>query len=232
MKRTMKRTIEIITLIAVSGVMFVTSCATTATGSRPDDMSYDEHLAAAELEKEKAKVQADKYDPKAVYTTPDWRQGGIGQYNPTGKYLVEAKQHLEHAKQHEAAATQLKAFEEQECGLFPPQTRSKCPLIGTVESVEPIDGGVAIHLKEGVSLDAVEAHSRCHVAFGNKYGRKGMSGCPLYLKDITVSKSPDGKVLRITSSDADVVESIRKRAEAHVGLEDETCHAQENHDEQ
>ncbi|NOZ00617.1 MAG: hypothetical protein GXP54_01850 [Deltaproteobacteria bacterium] len=117
----------------------------------------------------------------------------------------------QHATQHESEIEDLIRFEGQECSTIPGKQRALCPLIGSVESVTPIDGGARVEFKEWVSLDKVLAHSLCHVSFGARTGERGMPGCPLYVPGVHVSKSAFGHALEITDDNKDLAREIRRR---------------------
>lgn len=128
-------------------------------------------------------------------------------YNPTATHLEHADKHQRHADAHAAAAKALESYEDAECKSFPGSTRKHCPLMGNVVAVEDIDEpahgaggpaphaqhrwrGVRIRFADGVNMDAVVAHARCHMAFAATHGFEGMDHCPLYIKG-TVARQPD-----------------------------------------
>lgn len=204
-------------------------CATVRSpGARPDDMSAARHQAVAARYRARAAAQAQKFDPKAKgerYTggvpgftdSPTSFEYWPEEYNPTEKYLEQAQELREHARQHQAAATALRRFEEKACRRFPEKIRARCPLLGLVDRVEPIEGGARILLRKGVRLDTALAHMRCHYAYGRSVGRRGMTACPLYLKDIRIRRSADGKAIEIVSDRASLAREIlrRTRVTAH-----------------
>lgn len=183
----------------------VHGCASTP-GARPDDMSADEHRAAAEQHQAEAAAHESQYEPEAqaeaIQPEPDeYGQFSTEVYNPTEAHLRHAKQHRKHAADHEAAAEELEAFEEGECGRFTPEVRRTCPLMGKVAAVEDIQQGASqggpaqsppkrglrIRFAPDVDTQAVIAHMRCHLAFARKTGRKGMSHCPLYVEGVAIA---------------------------------------------
>jgi len=196
-------------------------CA-TAAGTHPDDMSVAEHQTAARLNEKIASEEEAKFDPDATAVRPppeNYEEEFFPEtvYNPTEKHLLHAKKYRDYARQHKEAAQQLEEFEEEECAAFPKSTRVKCPLIGNVERIEDIEGGVRLNFfGNSPPINAVAAHMRCHYAFGRKIGREGMPDCPLYLKNLEIRISGD-RAIDIISSDTAVVEKIRKRSRNHIG---------------
>jgi len=117
-----------------------------------------------------------------------------------------------------AAAAELERFTQAECAQFAPESRKVCPLIGNVVRVEEIEGGVRLGMRQGMQLDTVVAHMRCHHAFGREHGA-GVHDCPLYITGIQVGLGSDGKSVTLTSRDPRSVDTIRMRARRYVGLD-------------
>lgn len=193
----------------------VSACATVSPGSRPDDMSAAEHRATAERHAAEAAKSDALFDPAAKATrSPDEREdfGAYEEvYNPTKVNLEIAEKHREHSRQHRAAATALETFEKQECRGFSTPVRASCPLLGVVERVNNIEGGVRLLLSDGVNTRAAADHMRCHYAFGRTRGRHGMSGCPLYLGDLEISVSGK-RSIDVIAKDPAIVEQLRTRS--------------------
>ena len=213
------------TLTTLSFAALLTSCA--SSGTKPDDMSAQEHRAAAEKERQEAAKHAQQYDPKATGTRPidpsHANHGGaeLGDafwdeetYNPTASHKAVADKHEKLAEAHEKAAAALESFEEATCKSFPPATRKVCPLNGTVTRAEEIDGGVRLFFAPSVPIDAVVAHVKCHFGFARVNGYDGMSGCPLYVKGVQV-KAGEHSIDLLGADDATVSE-IRARLASHV----------------
>jgi hypothetical protein len=190
-------------------------------GTNPDDMSAEEHRRAAATEEEEAAEHEAEYDPDARSTMGTANAPtsesfyGPDLYNPTEVHLAEAQRHEDLAEEHRAAAEALEAYEEQECARFPPATRAACPLLGQLESVEDVEGGVRLRFAEGVPLDAVADHMRCHVAYARTRGREGMEHCPLYVEGAAVG-TDDGAVTLTTDAGEEAVAELRARARAHL----------------
>ncbi len=208
-----------------SSLLFLSGCA--SDGTKPDDMGASEHRAAAERERVEAEQHEEQYDPSAVshrdpsqaedviYGVTDvYWSGDV--YNPTKVHKNVAEAHRDLAKAHDAAAVTLESFEEAECKAFPASTRPSCPLLGSVATVDDIEGGVRLRFSEGFDVAPVAAHVRCHFAFARAQGYKGMDGCPLYLKGLRVKKG-DGAIDLLIEDDAQLKE-LRKRAHAHAGV--------------
>ncbi len=150
---------------ATAGVLCVLAlgCGSPTPGTRPDDMSAAEHEHAAGEHQAMSEQHEGRYDPSAT-DTREGRSGGargggpawpVRIYNPTEGHHAEAERHAEHAAEHAAAGEALRRFEQAQCQGFPPETRASCPLMGTVASVEDIDGGVRLHVTAGVPSEAV-----------------------------------------------------------------------------
>lgn len=137
-------------------------------------------------------------------------------YNPTTVYLRLARQHEKHASEHLSAARRLEEFEQGGCKAFAPEIRAVCPLLGQVDAVEDVPGGVRVWLSEGVDVDAAVAHMRCHLAFGRAHGRAGMESCPLYVPEVRVERVRQSRGVDLESSDPGPVDELRQRTRLHV----------------
>lgn len=213
---------ESIWAVAIAGATIVVAACASNPGTEPEDMSAADHRNAAEQEEREAKEHQGKYNTKARRTSGADVGGGdtfsfpMTSYNPTTHHLESADKHRRHAHAHREAAATLENWEEQECGDFPPETRKACPLIGHVESVEDIAGGVRIKFAASVNIDAAIAHVKCHRAFAGVQGFKGMDSCPMYVKKVTVKADPKARTVDFIVDDPDLVDDLRARAAAHV----------------
>ncbi len=191
-----------------------------AQNTEPESASAAEHRAAADEEEQAAAEHEEQFDPTQVQqeaspSSEVWY--GLDIYNPSEIHLAEAERARSLAAQHRAAAEALEAYEEQECAHFPAESRATCPLMGQLESVREVEGGVALELKEGVNDDAVADHMRCHIAFAAVQGREGMDQCPLYVEGAGVNA--EGELTLTTDAGDEAVTAIRERASAHVADE-------------
>ena len=209
--------------IALIGLSLLVACSSQAAGTNPDDMSAEEHQAAAEAHEATAEKHAEDYDPEARTAGPpvsdDPFRGavyGLETYNPTEYHHRMSERHQDHARQHREAGETLLAFEEESCGKFPAETRAECPLMGQVQAVEDVDGGVQLNFREGVSLAAVEAHMKCHFAYARTQGYEGMDSCPLYLRGLSIESDAESHTVTVTTTDSAVVESLRQRSREHA----------------
>lgn len=200
--------------------LFLTSCATP--GAQPDDMSASAHKAEARREEAEAKAHEAQFNPTAVTWHTRFESDTDAYdvlpeyyYNPTEGHLARAERHLAHAKAHREAALELESFLREECVGFKVKTRAQCPLLGGVESMIEIDGGVRFVVSAGVDPDGLVAHMKCHFAVGRAAAYEAMSGCPLYLKDLFISRVGDRDV-ELTSTNAEVVPLLRERMRTHV----------------
>ncbi len=203
---------------ALFAVVLGAACASTP-GAQPDDMSATDHRKHADAEDQRAKKDAERYDPNATADTTiqagTWAYDTVT-YNPTAIHLDHAREHGKHAKDHRAAAAELEKFEQGECKLFPPETRKVCPLLGTVEEVEDVEGGVRIRLHDKLDRKAALDHVKCHLAYAGTEGNKGMDGCPLYIGGVTVTAGADKKVIELKAGSPETVPELRKRTRDHV----------------
>ena len=195
------------------------SCG-ASPGTRPDDMGAAEHHRAAGEEDVQAEGHAAQYDPQAGTIAPSNPVTselfyGPEVYNPTARHGVEADHHRRLAQAHRAAAGALEAYEEQQCGRFPAETRAACPFANQVIAVEDVPHGVAIRFAGDVNVDAAADHVRCHIAFARTQGREGMPECPLYLAGVEAATSQGGVTLTVASDE--LLPELRRRSRAHVG---------------
>jgi hypothetical protein len=184
------------------------------------------HRAEAQKERAQAGVQMSKYDPEAVATRPRSRPmassarvpGGASDYwpeqlyNPTERHAERAAEHLQHARQHEAAAAFLEQYESEACRSFPKETRHVCPLERQVSRIEPIERGIRVYVAPEFPLEAVLAHMKCHYAYGRARADASMEACPLYLADLQIRLARQSKTIEITSEDSAVVQELIRRA--------------------
>ncbi len=208
-------------MTSILAALVVSGCVSTTPGARPDDMSAEDHRRAASNEERVAQEHADRYDPSATVYRSGPAHGPEGnysdtEYNPTNRHLSHARTHTRHASDHQAAAEALEAFEEGECAAFSSTTRAACPLLGQLESVEDIEGGVRLRFLEEINFQAVSDHVRCHLAFGRTRGYEGMTNCPLYLRGLQVRPVTESRSLELTTDDPEVVTELRRRAATHV----------------
>lgn len=203
-------------------VLLVSACSSRAPGTKPDDMSVDEHREEAEKHQKMSSEHQAKYDPNSVHVRQDAPGAAFSDaytlevYNPTKHHSQSAKKHGRHAEQHREAAQDLLAYEEQYCAKFPEETRTECPLMGRIESIEEIEGGVRITFHEATPIQATVDHMRCHFAFARTEGYQGMQTCPLYLEGVSVEPQDDGRSVELTTDKPEDVGSLRKRTRAHL----------------
>ena len=92
-----------------------------------------------------------------------------------------------------------------------------CPLLGQVEEVDDIPGGVRVRLAKGVPRHAAAAHMRCHLAFARARKRTGMQACPLYLPGVGVELPPNSDAIDLLVADPRDVKALRLRTRGHLG---------------
>lgn len=200
-------------------------CAQSNQNVRPEEMSAEAHRQEAQ----KVGSQADK-EQKAGDTRPQPNLVATGGGNPQGyiydvavydarnEHLVRARQLRDHARQHEAAATALDQFENNECRNFPTATRAACPLLGPVVRIDNIDRGVRVEFEKGTRVDAVLAHMRCHLAFAAARGFADASSCPLYMKGVEIRAGSAPRTAEIVGGDATAAREIQTRSREEAVL--------------
>lgn len=221
--------------LPAAALIVVLGCATP--GSAPDDMSAVEHRDTAHERIKQAARHRELYDPNAIRTTPGGYYGRYGgfyddyyggftygyrdfywsveAYNPTLGHLTEAQTLERHAKDHLAAAKTLEQYEEGQCAAFPTQTRAACPLLGHIDAVDEVFGGVRLRFDESVNINAAVAHVRCHTAFARTRARVGMNSCPLYIPGIDVARVGE-RTIELTAGSLKGLEQLRRRSLQHL----------------
>jgi len=230
----------------IVGLLVATACGWLSAGTPPDDRSAEAHRREAAKHSGEAAEHLEGYDPEARgvpcrrwygRATSTRRTGGrgaypqryrypycvsdfywaTGEYNPTAIHLTHAADHERRAREHLEAARALEQFEEEQCQAFPPETRVVCPLLGQVDHLEDVSGGVRLQLGEGVNVNAAVAHMLCHQAFARTRGSAGMDECPLYLPGVRVERIGRSRSVELT--DPEDVDELRRRARMHLGLQ-------------
>lgn len=185
-------------LAAASGLV---ACAGTSSGTNPHDMSYEEHLAAAE-------------DADSRYEYHE-QQADVVEPARQGYHRGQAIEYQHHAQAHREAAEALRTDEVATCQSAPDEARATCPLTGDlpIEEIREIPNGVEIRFGAGADPALIESSVACHRAHAAYLGFEGMDDCPFYLRDISVNTTQvEGvPVLQITSTDPDVANQIRQR---------------------
>lgn len=205
------------------GFLTFTACSSQSAGSKPDDMSADEHQEHSGEHQKKAEEHQEQYDPDARSTRSRVRaetQGDVTYkrevYNPTEFHNKLNERHKRHAEQHQKAAEQLRSFEEDHCSRFPEETRAACPLMGQIEKVDDIERGVQLTFADGAPVEAIVDHMKCHFAFARADGYEGMDQCPLYLEGVSIEREEDEDVVTVTTQESEAVEALRERSRAHL----------------
>lgn len=133
------------------------SCATP--GTRPGDMSADEHRSRAGMEGATAEQHQSQYELTARTSRDrcrvpiDAARVGIGLSdicwssvtNPTESHLGEAEQHRRYAQEHRAAAAALVEAEKRACSGIAPDDRDLSPFehVDDITAVVPLTEGVS-----------------------------------------------------------------------------------------
>jgi hypothetical protein len=210
----MKKALVTLALLALG-------CSTT--------MTAEQHRQAAQVDQLQAKADEAKFDPTAraqgytghgpamagkgpFDTEPGMVLPGLRTYNPTEKYLDDAKGHRDDAAQHLAQAKELEAFEDAECIGVSQEARAACPLITPkIAKVEEIAQGVRLHLREGVDANALSKTMGCHLAFARAHGYDS-AACPLYLPGVAL-RAGEG-VIELRTQSPKIAADLRAEARA------------------
>jgi hypothetical protein len=204
--------------LAWLGLLAAVGCAHHEV--RADDMSAEAHRRAAADERARADDEAARYDPTVTAAPPAslGREGPVlfplavyAPFNPTLRHIYRADEMAAHAAQHERAAAELEAFEDQECGAFPPTTRAACPVLGPVR-VEDLPDGVRLHLPATMPVDATLAHMRCHLAYARTRGFAPTATCPLYLRGTQIRRAPEGDAVDLVSDEPRTARLLQRLA--------------------
>ncbi len=190
---------------ALFGTLLIGSVAACGGPQDPatEDLTVAEHEAEADREEASAaeRVRDSETSPRTIH--------GLDTYDPAAGHLNDAEAHRAHAQAHRDRAEALRAFEEAECSLFTPSSRSACPFLLGLETIEDIDGGARMTFAEGSDVPAVVDHIRCHLAFVAAQGSEGIDDCALYVPGTTVEQN--GNVVVLTTPRDEHVDELRRR---------------------
>lgn len=217
--------------ICIATTILVSGCGHYRAETDPDAMSEEAHRQRADASHARASRHEAQIDSSQIRVS-DTSHGGYegiaggddpgsthptppGQImDPTAGHRREARRLRDLAREHRVAADALVAFEAVECVEVPRSERAACPLLGVVEAVQRIEGGVGLELSANTDVSRVAARARCHVAFGRRQGREGMSSCPLYVEGTEVEL--EGRRLILRAREPSAAEELHRRAARHV----------------
>jgi hypothetical protein len=207
--------------------VFSLGCAST----EDKEKTAPEHRAEANRHRVEAREALDGYapgdkevrvNPKAgsdrtgpMDSSPDAIAFPVEAYNPTSTQLKLAEKLLAHAHQHEVAATKLENEARNLCAAFPPETRARSPLLGTLSEVKVTPKGVVLRFKKEFQMDAITRHIECHLAMAKAAGFGTVPDCPLHLQGVKAARA--GDEVRLTSEDPAVVTELQRLALAAFG---------------
>ena len=175
---------------------------------RADDMSAAQHRNEAQREQAAADQQmARTQDAGAAPARSDPQA-----FDPNEGPRRRAEAAREHARQHESAAKFLERFEDEACAGVPAASRAACPLLGPLESLEDVPGGVRVTFADKSRVKTAIAEMRCHYAYARARHFDETVGCPLYMKGIEVRPSLDPRAVEIVAHDEATTTLIRARA--------------------
>jgi len=192
---------------------FVVALAIAAAGCasnelvRADDMSAAQHRN--EAQREQAAADQDTARAQGAGSAP---APGPPAFDPNEAPRRRAEAAREHARQHESAAKFLERFEDEACAGVPAASRAACPLLGPLESLEDVPGGVRVTFADKSRVKTAIAEMRCHYAYARARHFDETVGCPLYMKGIEVRPSLDPRAVEIVAHDEATTKLIRARA--------------------
>lgn len=218
-------------------------CASTP-GAKPQDMSAENHEAAATRESKIASTQASAYDPNATKTvmrcSPNQETGSpcwTAETNPTAEHLKAAERHQKMAADHHAAAKVLLDAEAQSCKGLAVTDRDVSPFehredvegmdlleekVASARSGQTVQAGAVVYFRPvpGLTKELFQAIINCHLARNAALGYEvpEMAYCPLAVKGVTAEVRSDGArfAVAIRSSDTDARKEVIRRARALV----------------
>lgn len=205
--------------LTMTMVLATTACHRQA-GTHPEDMSAEEHrAAAAEAEAEAVEEEA-QYDPNAVVFDGADCSEFCFRTNPTEHHRREAAKLRREAAQHRDASHELRVAEERACANIPELHRDFSPFfhrddITGAEVGE--DGPIVVHFSEipkttSASLqELVDCHLARNAALG--FEMEEMDYCPLAVPDVeaTVIDGEAGFDIRLEPTTEEARERVVNR---------------------
>jgi hypothetical protein len=176
---------------------------------RADDMSAKQHRDQARLAQEAASRAEGRIrsGPELVQST-----GEPPAYDPDEGHRREVRERREHARQHAAAAAFLEQFEDEACVLVPRESRAACPLLGPLERLDDIPGGVRAVFTQPARAKSAVVHMRCQYAFARARHFDENTSCPLYVQGVEIRRGVDPSWVEILSRDERTMTLIRERS--------------------
>jgi hypothetical protein len=222
--------------LAALALSFTAGCA-TSTGTKPHDMSIEQHEAAATREEQAAAQHAGHFDPaaKSVKQTCGRAVCWTTDSNPTAEHRADADAHKKLAAEHRAAAQALRDAESSACAGIDEDDLATSPFyhrddITSVTEAQrsavharheqnvPSGGRVVFRAVPGMTAEWLQRLVNCHLARAAAagYSMPEMSYCPLMLKgaNATVTSTGDGFAVDITSNDSATAAEIWRRVQA------------------
>jgi hypothetical protein len=202
--------------------LFATACASTPAGTRPHDMSAEQHDSEAARHAGVARAHDAQYDPRATSTRTDCAPPTAKQaaavcwtsvQNPTAEHLRVAEAHRVEAARHRAASDALRAAEASACTGIAEQDRDMSPFehAEDIASVEPLmedvrsgpkgsvttrTTGVVVTFRAvpGLTAEWLQRLIDCHLARNAARGHvaEEMPNCPLVPKGVTARVESTG----------------------------------------
>ncbi len=205
----MKKYTRLFTIVS----MFVFGgCA--SSGTKPHDMSVEQHEHAAQREQDEAKAHADQYDPGLEGTEEMCPGGGLICWttwsNPTAEHNQAANHHRTLAKKHRKAAEALRKAEETACQGVDERDRDLSPFFHTsdIARVDVPEAGsdasvvIAFRAVSGLTMETLQPLLACHIARSAAMGHEmpEMDYCPLVPRGVSATASSMDGVVIVTIS--------------------------------
>lgn len=196
-----------------------------AHGTRPQDMTAEQHRAVAQQEDREAHKEA-----AAAYSGAPGASALNAGINPElylypqgsdlGQNEWSDAQRLElRAREHEQAAADLERSEDAECKTVPTPQRTTCPLLGSVNEIRDIDGGERVRFNDPARASALLPQMRCHYAYARAHGFSDSPQCALYMQGLDFRQDVDPHAIDIVvvGGGAKATAELRRRVAMATG---------------
>lgn len=220
--------------IAASLIVAGSAASCASQGTKPEDMTAAQHVAAGQGEERAAAQHEAQYDPKASEFVERCGTGKVcwsSTINPTAEHDAQAQEHHVLAAKHRQASQALVQAEQSACVGISDEDRDMSPFAHRADIVsvsafnrdethgklqqERLAGAtVVFRAVPGLTQQWLQRVVDCHAARNAVIG-DSMPSCPLAVKGAiaSVRALPDGFAVDVQSRDADVAKVILERAQ-------------------
>ena len=215
-------------------VIFLLGVGCAARGTKPHEMSAQEHQKAADAANAAASQHATQYDPvsEAKEKKCHSQKSGVvcwtSTYNPTEEHLKQTKKSLELAEDHRKASQKLRAAETLSCAGLSTEEMAISPFshkedILRVEEERSakqniIQGTNVTFVKvPRLTQELFQQVLDCHIARNaSMVAIVEMAYCPLALPEMKakVRETPEGFVVELRSNNTESTKQALQRAQA------------------